>query len=696
MAKSPRDLVCTRCWTEFFDTQSFEECCTCPPESRGYHGQGTTEAKWTVQDVRVAASAGCGWCAHIETFLASEDELQGDCVVTVSLSPTSIRSTTPQGANIFYLAIGCTTSTGKSAGSWALFLHAFTDAGDDAAEYVTARPLRTDVGGQHAASQIKIWLGECDENHQCREQRSDSPLPRRVIEVSPSGGQQPRIIESNGRRGSYAALSYCWGKQPFLSLTCNNYRQLMDGLDMSLVSPTIRDAVLVTQSMAIPYLWVDALCIIQDSEDDKTSQIASMSDIYASSTVTVVAASAESASQGFLSPRTDSETVYTIPVRLGPHIFGSMSINELDAACYDERSEPIAKRAWTMQEQVLAPRTVAFATHTMIWSCKAGARAYGDALHFPHDLDAGYNDNDEKYSLNLRSLLLTREEAQNNKDKALACWLRLITAYSLRRASLERDKLNAVAGIASHDAFSSALGLYHAGMWEYDLARQLIWRTGQSHRTLGPNEIFVFRRPSEWRAPSWSWASLDGGIIYFELSYDDDDEPKMDVLCDIVECETTHKYPDRNPFGEVTAAHLVLRAAMRKAWFDPATSSVIFLLDERPGDFCISFEEAWNGHVRAFMERYPETDLAEDPEYVHGTDGRNTRGSSDESDITAPLLVYCLAVTLAPKVERGVQGLLLVSKETSSRGLLYQRVGFFETAALEDFREVEKREITVI
>lgn len=470
----------------------------------------------------------------------------------------------------------------------------------------------------------------------------------------------------------------------------------MDGLDMSLVSPTIRDAILVTQSMAIPYLWVDALCIIQDSEGDKTTQIASMSDIYASSTITIVAASAESSSQGFLYTRTDSETVYTIPVRLGPDNFGSMSINELDAACYDERLEAIARRAWTMQEQALAPRTVTFASHTMIWSCKASARAYGDALHFPHNLDAGYNDNDEKYSLNLRSLLLTREEAQINKDKALACWLRLITAYSLRRASLERDKLNAVAGIASHDSFSSALGVYYAGMWEYDLARQLTWRTGQSHRTLGPDEEFVFRRPSEWRAPSWSWASLDGGIVHFEVSYDDDDEPKMDVLCDIIECETTPKYPDRNPFGEVTAAHLVLRAAMRKAWLDPSTSSVIFLLEERPDDLCISFEEAWNGHVRVFVERFPETDLAEDPEDVHGTDHRNTRGTYDESSITAPLLVYCLAFTVEPEAERGVQGLLLASVATSSRGLIYQRVGFFERAALEDFREVEKREITVI
>jgi hypothetical protein len=189
---------------------------------------------------------------------------------------------------------------------------------------------------------------------------------------------------------------------------------------------------------------------------------------------------------------------------------------------------------------------------------------------------------------------------------------------------------------------------------------------------------------------------LDGGIVYFELSYDDDDEPKMDVLCDIVECEATPKYSDRNPFGEVTAAHLVLRAAMRKAWFDRSTSSVVFLLEERPDDLWISFEEAWKGHVRAFMERFPETDLAEDPEDVHGTDNRNTRGSSGESDITAPLLVYCLAVAVYPEAERGVQGLLLASKETSSRGLRYQRVGFFETAALEDFREVEKREITIV
>lgn len=91
-----------------------------------------------------------------------------------------------------------------------------------------------------------------------------------------------------------------------------------------------------------------------------------MKDIYASSALTIVAASAKSVFEGFLHPRVHSETFHTIPVRIRPGVFGMMSANELDAASYDERPEPLAKRAWTMQEQLLAQRTLTFTTHTMM------------------------------------------------------------------------------------------------------------------------------------------------------------------------------------------------------------------------------------------------------------------------------------------------------------------------------------------
>lgn len=217
--------------------------------------------------------------------------------------------------------------------------------------------------------------------------------------------------------------------------------------------------------------------------------------------------------EGFLYTRTHAEVSHTIPVRIGNGVFGTMSVKELDAARDDERLEPIAKRAWTIQEQLRAQRTLTFTSRTMTWRWCSSTRTFGESLYFPHDLDSGYNDNDDKYSLNLHALLPSEEEAEAQKDKALSCWLRLVTAYSLRFASVERDKLNAIAGIASHPSFSCSLSpRYFAGLWQYSLARQLTWHTSSWHRTLSKTDIII-SKPVNYRAPSWSWVSIEGGVI---------------------------------------------------------------------------------------------------------------------------------------------------------------------------------------
>jgi hypothetical protein len=145
-------------------------------------------------------------------------------------------------------------------------------------------------------------------------------------------------------------------------LTQSNYGQFLNELDVPTLPPTIRDAIVTARDMGILYLWVDALCIIQDSEEDKSGEIASMQHIYASSTLTIVAASAKSVSDELHHSRIHSEPSYMILFRIQPGVFGIISINELDAACYDERFQPLAKRAWTMQEQLLAQRTLTFTT----------------------------------------------------------------------------------------------------------------------------------------------------------------------------------------------------------------------------------------------------------------------------------------------------------------------------------------------
>ncbi|KAJ5722929.1 hypothetical protein N7488_000964 [Penicillium malachiteum] len=442
---------------------------------------------------------------------------------------------------------------------------------------------------------------------------------------------------------------------------------------MNDLPPTIRDAVLTARILSIPYLWIDAFCVLQDVEEDKLKEISRMNNIYGCSALTIVAASTESVYDGLFYPRIHNERLHTIPVRFGPGNFGSMSVNELDAATYDESFEPISKRAWTAQEQVMSNRVLTFTTNTMIWRCNEGSK--------------------------------NEDEACANKDKALSCWLRLVSSFSLGTTSLENDKLNALAGVASRPSFSHTVGPeYYAGMWQYELARQLTWSTSRSHLTLAEDETFHFYRPENYRAPSWSWASVEGGKLKIEFYYDEEDEEPRKVLCDILECSTLPAHPELNPFGEVSSAQLRLQGPARLAWFNPITSNV-FILPESislastaldMGDSVITFEEALQKHTDEFVKAHPDEDIAEDPELLNGTCFRNVEGICDETRLREPVLVLAVGITLAKGLDDGVRGLLLVKNDTNYGGGMFQRIEIFERGKTVDFENGHKMKVSLI
>ncbi|KAF2095515.1 HET-domain-containing protein [Rhizodiscina lignyota] len=649
---SPRDLVCARCWRDFFNTESFEKCCTCDHLRDGHKHRSieTVAANSEIKD------ADCTWCAYIRSFSCDSwmpEDRGRQRLLSEHLVPLCHGEVDRRGCAFSPRLDGIRRS---------------------ASGYVTARPLQTDVDSEAARMQLRAWSEECKGHEYCSASRRDSILPTRVIEVCPPGRQHPRLVESGNSRGVYATLSYCWGKSPFPTLTRSNYAKFMEELDPLTLPPTIRHAISTTRNLSIPYLWIDALCTIQDSEEDKIREIAFMRHNYASSALTIVAASAKSVFEGFLHPRVHSEPFHTIPVRIRPGVFGTMSVNELDAACYDEWLEPLAKRAWTMQEQLLAQRTLTFTTHTMMWRCHAGTRNFGDSLYFPHDLDAGYNDDNDKYSLNLHSLLLSEEEARVRRDKAL---------------SFDRDKLNALAGIASHPSFSRALGPgYFAGLWQYGLARQLTWHTSRWHRTQPENEPFIFYRPVRYRAPSWSWASLEGGVIHFNFSFDDEYEAAPDVICDIIDCSTTLRSPELNP-----------------TWFNPSTSNIfLFPVSASVGsrttlpynEEVITIAEASTRHIEDFIAKYPDVDLGDEPEAAYGTDSRNMCGTYDETGDHNVVVVLCAAITQGKEGDDGVEGLLLLPSEVNGQNNIYRRIGLFERGRNECFQNETKTEISII
>jgi hypothetical protein len=69
---------------------------------------------------------------------------------------------------------------------------------------------------------------------------------------------------------------------------------------MEMLPQTIQDAISVTHRLGIRYLWVDALCIIQDNPIDKSTEINAVGANYKNATLTISAASAASVELGFL------------------------------------------------------------------------------------------------------------------------------------------------------------------------------------------------------------------------------------------------------------------------------------------------------------------------------------------------------------------------------------------------------------
>lgn len=176
--------------------------------------------------------------------------------------------------------------------------------------------LTGDTSSPESLSRAREWLRLCDESHKlCREflGSGTNSYPARLIDLRPiqSGGLEGyRLIETNGRdKGSYVCLSHCWGPpskpMPLRTLRSNLSTHLAFIPRKSFPS-TFRDAITIATSLGFGYLWIDSLCIIQDSAKDWEAESANMAGIYGGSYLTIAAMSSPDSEGGCFSTTLDS------------------------------------------------------------------------------------------------------------------------------------------------------------------------------------------------------------------------------------------------------------------------------------------------------------------------------------------------------------------------------------------------------
>ncbi|OQV07827.1 hypothetical protein CLAIMM_12198 isoform 3 [Cladophialophora immunda] len=194
-----------------------------------------------------------------------------------------------------------------------------TGLGDPAAAFVDLNPPNVDKSSAMVFEKSMCSLTHCLNKHKrCNSAAAtQNPLlPTRVIDV---GGNDPALvakihISTADERGAYCCLSYCWGEANQYLTTRQNLESTTKEIPKSQLAKTILDAMEATQRLGFRFLWVDALCIIQDSDEDKSTEINKMGAIFRNATLTIAAATARSATEGFL--RTPRKELKSCAVRL--------------------------------------------------------------------------------------------------------------------------------------------------------------------------------------------------------------------------------------------------------------------------------------------------------------------------------------------------------------------------------------------
>ncbi|OAL51539.1 HET-domain-containing protein [Pyrenochaeta sp. DS3sAY3a] len=412
-------------------------------------------------------------------------------------------------------------------------------------------------------SLTKNWLEVCDNSHQsCAKSRLESRYsPTRVIDITP--GQPPRLIAvgASTKPFRYTTLSHCWGSSLHLSLLSTNIDTLQMAIPSSGLSKTFQDAIEVTRRLQINYLWIDSLCIMQDSKQDWMEQSAKMALVYSNAYCNIAAAHATDGSYGCFTNRNPT-FVRPIEVALdwGPQpgsYYAVQSSYEQDTML----RSPLNMRAWVFQERSVARRNLYFCDTEVLFQCHHMVASE----RFPKGLPprVGMTLGGIQVRLNGPKIRQSKGLQPDMALDAYSYWGLLVQSFSLGKLTYATDKLVAFSAIAS-EMQQHLRSPYLAGLWRAYLPYQLLWEVRGVQWTANSS------RPREYIAPSWSWASVTGRVEKAcEVRFADDREILLNVLDAHVALVS-----DLNPYGQVKGGYLRVQVFIAKgSLFSIPTSS---------------------------------------------------------------------------------------------------------------------------
>lgn len=276
-------------------------------------------------------------------------------------------------------------------------------------------------------------------------------------------------LVEGGHKATYVALSYVWGGLDVFKTT----REILPALlqpgalhhQERLLPRTISDAMSVVRLLGERYLWVDALCIVQDDEKIRHSLVNDMGAVYANATLTIVAADSSDADSGLrglrgLSGPRNNPCIFEWPdgTRLNWPGTGGLSCSVWN------------ERGWTFQEYLFSRRRLIFVAESVRWECRTECSweeyTLKGALPTPEVCS--------EYDTDVCNIRKT-PAIVSLAFPDMVSFATLVNAFNDRQLTFEDDAMDAFSGVATALAQSFIGGfLWGVPVMFLDLA--LVWR----------------------------------------------------------------------------------------------------------------------------------------------------------------------------------------------------------------------------
>ncbi|KAF4439486.1 hypothetical protein F53441_12593 [Fusarium austroafricanum] len=496
-------------------------------------------------------------------------------------------------------------------------------------------PLQGLVVRRDAADMLRLrgWLHTCNESHKSPSDGDSTTYLKPLTSTIRVIDTVENCVKEVDTPCEYICLSYVWGTGSQTQYTTKTRDQLSTpgGLENAELPQTILDAIKVTRELGVRYIWIDALCITQDDDDDKAKIISNMGTIYANAMLSIMASTNINPTDGLpgvgvlRSQEQNIEKLQGLTLAVAFQDPRQMYSNIEDRLWNT--------RAWTFQERVLSRRSVYFTDSQMCFVCPHGA-AFEDTVQVP---DPNYTITPANNQLQLTSGVhhlwthiwtdptqaqyinkafqteddmiifvgedpATGEPSEDGsplyKYKAIAnsdtidaplikgdtlweVYAHAVSAYTKRDMTWQSDAVNAFVGIADLIGRGTNTTFWHA-MPEFDFARSLLWY---------PQEPMTRRRSPDGKAlfPSWSWAAWQGHVTRISV------EQSVQIFSE--KAERTQEEIERHRRRAESARVLASQLSQDECWS-------LYHNDYRENGWKIEHDKARNQHIYSH-DAYP-------------------------------------------------------------------------------------------